>query len=460
MIRLLWLIAKCIAVVALAVWLAGLPGDVTVHVAGWRAQLTVGYALAGLLVLMMAVLFLHRVWSAAVRSPRALRIRLAGNRRERGYRALTLGLVAVAAGDANEARKRTREADRLLPEAPLVPLLAAQTAQLGGDEDAAKRFFERMLDNSGTAFLGYRGLFSQAMRSGNRSEGRRLATLADRERPGTPWVLEALFRLRTADGDWQGASEALEAMARARVAAGAALGHRRAVVAIERSRLALAEGDIAGARRFARTAQKAESSFLPAVVQRARVELARGRIRKVEGIFRDNWPWQGDAGLADVLHDALAGVAPADRIGRARRLLGGGAEAPAARLLLAEIAGRARLWDEARSLLGPLADGTASAGACRALAAVALGGGDTESARVWLARAAAGDPDPAWSCGSCSEVAPQWSGTCPNCGEFDSLVWRVPGGGAKEQAAAIAAIEREIESRTAVTGNTPTAKEK
>ena len=348
-------------------------------------------------------------------------------------------------------------------ERPLVPLLAAQTAQLGGDEDAAKRFFERMLDDPGTAFLGYRGLFSQAMRRGSRSEGRRIAALADRDRPGTPWVLEALFKLRTADGDWKGASDALEAMARARVETGAALGRRRAVVAVERSRLALAEGDGTGARRFVRTALRAEPAFLPAIVQRARVELARGRIRKVEGIFRDNWPWQGDSGLAAVLNDALAGLAPADRLGRARRLLGGGAEAPAGRLLLADIAVRGELWDEARRLLEPLADGAASAGTCRALAAVALGEGDAEAARVWLARAAAGEPDPVWSCGSCAEVAPQWSGICPNCGEFDSLEWRIPVGGATEQAAAIAAIEREIESRTArraaVTADTPTAKE-
>jgi HemY protein len=51
---------------------------------------------------------------------------------------------------------------------------------------------------------------------------------------------------------------------------------------------------------------------------------------------------------------------------------------------------------------------------------------DGEAARMWLARAADADPDPAWVCRECGAVAVDWSAACPSCEAFDSLEWRVP----------------------------------
>src|SRR5207244_3592662 len=102
-----------------------------------------------------------------------------------GYRALTQGMVAVAAGDAEEAQRQARKADVLLAEPPLTLLLSAQAAQLGGDEDAARRFFSEMLNRPETEFLGLRGLLMQAGRGGGRPGARRQGAGAGaRLRPG------------------------------------------------------------------------------------------------------------------------------------------------------------------------------------------------------------------------------------------------------------------------------------
>ena len=73
------------------------------------------------------------------RQSRAAFLRRRRERRRRaGYRALTQGMVAVAAGDPQEARRFARSADALLADPPLTLLLSAQAAQLDGDETAAK----------------------------------------------------------------------------------------------------------------------------------------------------------------------------------------------------------------------------------------------------------------------------------------------------------------------------------
>src|SRR3546814_13347697 len=72
-------------------------------------------------------------------------------------------MVAVAAGDAQEAARWSRRADDLLEDPPLTLLLSAQAAQLNGDERAAEKYFNAMLEKPETRFLGLRGLLMPAL---------------------------------------------------------------------------------------------------------------------------------------------------------------------------------------------------------------------------------------------------------------------------------------------------------
>ncbi len=108
-------------------------------------------------------------------------------RRERRRRARYLSLarmVAVAAGDAREARRHAAKAKSKsrgkggADEPLLAQLLNVQTAQLDGDEVAAARAYADMLGAEETEFLGLRGLFVQATRRHDRDAARRYAARA------------------------------------------------------------------------------------------------------------------------------------------------------------------------------------------------------------------------------------------------------------------------------------------
>ena len=81
----------------------------------------------------------------------------------RGYKALTQGMVAVAAGDAQEARRQARKAENFLADPPLTMLLSAQAAQLSGDDKAAGKFFKKMSERKDTKYLGIHGMLNQAI---------------------------------------------------------------------------------------------------------------------------------------------------------------------------------------------------------------------------------------------------------------------------------------------------------
>ncbi len=449
MIRLLWTLLKVGLVVAAAVWLAQLPGDGEFSLGDWRINARTGGLLVGLLFVVLLAAFVYRFWLALRRAPQVMRFGRVGRRRERGYRALSLGMVAVAAGAADEAKRRAREADRLLEGAPLTLLLAAQAAQLDGDDSAARKFFEAMVDEPETSLLGLRGLMAQANRAGDRTEALAIATRAQKERPGTPWVLEALFDLRTAEGDWDGASAALEALAGRKLVRGEELRRRRAVVAVERSRLAEERGDKAAALSHARAAWKLEPALPAAIARAARLEGAAGHGSRAEKLLRDGWTNAPHPMLAEALEALWSRLTPAVRFTQGQRLLKGDSTRPDTRALLADFALAAGQQAEARRLVEPLAGDAAPARICRQMASIALADGDSGGARDWLARARLAPGDPAWFCRACGAMTADWRGACPECGVFDSLEWRPPAPPAPGQAAAIAAIEQELATEDA-----------
>ncbi|HEX3412697.1 MAG TPA: heme biosynthesis HemY N-terminal domain-containing protein, partial [Stellaceae bacterium] len=183
-----------------AIFFADHPGRVEIVWQGWQVETSTGVLAAAAVLAGMAIALLFWLVSLILGSPRAFLRHRRERRRRAGYRALTRGMVAVAAGDPQEAQRCARRADALLADPPLTLLLSAQAAQLGGDEMAAKKFFTAMLDRPEMEFLGLRGLLNQALRAGDRGTALRLTERAATLRPDTSWVVESLFGLEAREG--------------------------------------------------------------------------------------------------------------------------------------------------------------------------------------------------------------------------------------------------------------------
>jgi HemY protein len=434
MIRTVLAILLIALLVAIAVFLGEQPGSVTIEWQGREIYTDVGVLAGAVIVAALVAALLIRLALALIRGPSAfLRARRERRRRE-GYRALTQGMVAVAAGDPGEAARQARKADVLLAEPPLTLLLSAQAAQLNGDEQAAKRYFSAMLDRPETEFLGLRGLIMQALRGGDEPTALQLATRAKELRPRTPWVMSSLFELQARAGQWAAADATLAEAVKRTVLTQAASRHHRAVLNHTRSVEAERKGLPKDALRLAAQAYALDPGFAPAAVRYAGLLRGGGKDRHARKVIEGAWRAAPHPALAQA-YEAIDPQEPAlDKVKEMERLVALQPEHIESRLAAAGAALKAKLWGEARRhLLAAGAEGEGATPAprlCRMMAELEMAEhGDLAAARGWLARAATTTAaDPTWVCRDCGSECEDWAPLCPACRSFDSLAWRTPGG--------------------------------
>ena len=102
-LRLLVWFAAAVALMFGAAWLAERPGTVTAEFHGWRLDTSVGVLLLAVVVLILVCIALWLFYRWITWAPGALLEGWGESRRRRGYRELTQGLAAAAAGDGTEA---------------------------------------------------------------------------------------------------------------------------------------------------------------------------------------------------------------------------------------------------------------------------------------------------------------------------------------------------------------------
>lgn len=414
-------------IVAIAVLVAYQPGEVSLQWLGYRVDAHVGYLLAAVLVLVVVSSIAYRYWRLLVESPRKLGQRFGEGRKRRGYRALTQGMVAVAAGDPEEAARWARKAEVLMEEPPLTLLLLAQAAQMNGNEQAAKRYFETMLDKEETRFMGLRGLLMQALREGDRQAALGYVRQAQAIRPKADWVVSAMIELSEATGDYTGAEQAIKQAERLKVLPRPEATRKRAVVLVEQAMDARAEGRAAEAVKLARAAHKLVPELVPATALLAELLVAEGRSREAAKVVERAWPSLPHPDLVRAYRTARPADDALDQLAGIKRLTMTKPEDRESLIALGEAALEAQLWGEARRYLGQAMGDAPSERLCRLMARLEeQEHGDAERARAWLLRAGTARRDPAWTCESCGAIAAQWQAHCGACDAFDSLAWRRP----------------------------------
>jgi HemY protein len=391
----------------------GNPGSVGVPVALGFA--VVAALVAVLLVLSWIVSFLGQ-W------PKRMKLRRAEERRRRGFAALTQGLLAVAAGDAKAANRHARDANELLSEPTLTLLLGAQAAQLAGDARAAEERFTEMLAGKETEFLGLRGLFIQASRRGDRSVALAYLRKAAELRPGTPWVINALFDLHVADARWAEAQEALGVAEKGKLLDSDVARRRRAVLLAAEAG-AMLNQDRTRALTLAEEAVRLSPALTPAATLAARLLGEDGRTWRAQAIIENAWAQAPHPDLAAVYAKLKPEESPRERASRLMGLAERNAAHIESRLLTAQQWLQLKDWMQARAALADLPERAPSARVAALMAEIAQGLGLAGEMHYWLDRAMRAPREPQWVCDNCRNQVPSWSPVCPSCAAFDTLSW-------------------------------------
>jgi HemY protein len=395
----MWRAVKFIVIAAallvLAWWIGGLPGNVTATSGPYRIETSVPAALLILFVIALLLTFLLRVLTGIRRAPGGVVAWRGGRRMRLGEMATQRGMVALAAGDIPAARSEAVRARKLLGDTPLVLLLTAETARLAGMAEQAQAAFRKLAQDKDMGFLGHHGLLSHSLAVQDHEAARDHVLAAERAYPGSAWLREQKKELAVRRQDW---------------GAALALTRNPAEIAAFAVAAARASSTPQHALAYAKKAVKAAPDLAPAVVAYANALRQVGKPRAAKKALLAGWKAAPHPLIAAAYLEPLA--TPLERAQAASELAAACPGHTESELVLGETALEARLTGEARR---------------HAEAALAAHGDDSRAADI-LARLE-GKPahavsESAWICDSCQTRCADWAPACPNCRRPGTLVWR------------------------------------
>jgi HemY protein len=426
MIRILIFLIVVFALAGGFAWLADRPGDMVVTFGGYQYQVSLMVAAVVVTAVVAAVMItwwlVKSIWNSPYTIARYFRVR----QRDRGYQALSTGMIAAGAGDATLARKMNKQAAKLIrsDSEPLIHLLDAQASLLEGDHDTAREKFERMLDDPEMRLLGLRGLYLEAERLGDRSAARHYAGRAADIAPQLGWAIDSTLEEKTASGDWDGALKLIDAQKSTRQVERDVINRRRGILLTAKAQ-DLLDSDLAAAKTAAVEANRLLPDFPPAAVIAAKALFRQNDIRKGAKVLEAAWKAEPHPAVADLYIHARPGDAVLDRLSRAQKLQSLRTNNVESSLAVARAALDAQEFKVAREAAEAAVRMQPREGAYLILADIEEAEtGDQGRVRQFLAKAVRAPRDPAWVADGF--VSERWAPVSPVTGRLDAFEWRVP----------------------------------
>jgi HemY protein len=426
MLRILLFILLVFALGVGFAWLAERPGDLVLTFDGYQYELTLMVAAVLITAIVAAVMIawwlLKAIWNSPYTVSRYFRVR----RRDRGYQALSTGMIAAGAGDGALARQMNRQAAKLISadREPLIHLLDAQSSLLEGDHAGARKKFEAMLDDPEMRVLGLRGLYLEAQRLGDRDVARHYAERAAEIAPQLGWASGATLEARTAEGNWDGALALLESQRSTKLVDAARANRLRAVLLTAKAMETL-ERDALAARNAAIEANRLAPDLVPAAVIAAKALFRQGDLKKGARTLEAAWRKTAHPEIADAYVTARHGDSAHDRLTRARKLKAQRENNAESALTVARVALEAGELALARAAAEEALRIEPREGGYLMMADIEEADtGDQARIRHWLSRAVRAPRDPVWVADGV--VSERWAPMSPVTGRLDAFEWKTP----------------------------------
>jgi len=431
MIRLTLSLIVLVALVALVTYVANLPGHAQVVLGGYQLDAPVSVLIGLLVFAMLALLTLGLIVQFFIGLPARLRAGRAIKRQAQGELAMATALMALARGDAKAAGDATALARQKLPQKALPHLMAAQSALLEGQAEAAADEYRQMLYGEADAAqkaLGLEGLFYIARRNGADALAQKYATQVLELTPKCTWALDGLMALAVKENDWQAAETWLRRWARSGVNR-QMIRYRRAVVLLAEAQDALAEDTKDSRTKALQLAEKASAQnpdLVAAKAMVARLYGEKGGLVKARRVLRQAWARAPHPELAQAWLDCYADQPATQRVRAVSSLTGKNPEHKESYILRARVALAAQRWTLAQTLLQKQIDSIESKAdisrrLCLLMADAENGLGDLAAAQVWQDRARRAPLEAGWM--SAGLRLDGWQAVCPVTGNLGTVEW-------------------------------------
>lgn len=435
MIKAIVFLVKVALLVALAVWVADRPGTVAIEWMEYKLTLQMGVFLLLFVLTVLLAIAIFGIIKGVADFPKSFRRYREYVRRDKGYKALTLGLTAVAAGDAISAQYQAHRATKMLRDDNGLPLLLkAQAARMNNKEDEAREAFALLIQDKNAAFLGVRGLLQAALDAQNYSKALELGREALRLHPKQPWILRMVYDLEIKMQDWEAARKTLYRAEKAGAVEARKAKSDRVAMLLAEADAALQEDHREQALHILKKAHGIDPSFAPAVTRLAKMHIQNSQRRRAVSIIEKAWKVAPHPELVyvwDMAAPAAGKKSKTDdiamRIKWFERLMALKPDSNEGHLALAQAAMDDGLWGEARAHLREAEKTDPSRRVYRMLIALEeRSTQDEEAIMRWSDKADEAAPDRQWVCRETGRVYPQWSPVALPHNGFNTIEWAVP----------------------------------
>ena len=426
MIRLLFFIALVLALGFGFAWLADRPGDLVITWQGRQIEVSLMVAVTAVVSLVAAVMISWWIIRTIITSPHAIRRYFRASKRDRGYQALSTGLIAAGAGDSPTALKMLKRTQGLLnaDQEPLLHLLDVQAAMIEGRNDDARKMFESLANDPETKILGLRGLYLEARRQGADEAARHYADEAVKLAPQLPWAADAALSNRTVERNWGEALGLIERQRQEGTFERKDIQRKKAVLLTARA-MDVADADPAAARTDGLAALKLAPNFVPAALVAAKSLFREEKLRRGSKLLEAVWRETQHPDIAEAYVHARIGDTPGDEFKRALKLESIRPNNADSLFAVARAALSANKLDLARSKAEAAARLAPREGIFLLLADIEeADSGDQGRVRYWLSQALKAPRDPAWTADGF--VSEEWAPVSPVTGRLDAFEWKVP----------------------------------
>jgi HemY protein len=406
-----------------AAWIAEQTGDVALSWGVWRVHASLPVFVLALGVAIVAAMLAWSILRGLWRTPERVRRRRHERRHARGRHAITQGLLAVGHGDSSAARAHADVAKRHAANDPLALLLHAQSAQLEGDREGARRAFRAMAERKDTRLLGLRGLFIEAQRADDPHAAVTIAEEALKLSPGSTWASQAVLGFRCARGDWKGALAILDNNLASGLIDKAAWRRQRGVLLTARA-LELENLDRDLSRETIMEAVKLAPTLVPAAVLASKYQSEAHQIRRSMRLVEAAWLEQPHPDLADAYAHVKLGDSARQRLVRVETLAEKAPGHIESALAVARAAIDASEFARAREVLAPFVASPTQRVAMLMAELERSEHGDSGRARAWMLRAVRARHDPVWTVDG--YVSDRWRPVSPVTGRLDAFQWQTP----------------------------------
>lgn len=430
MIRAVFFSLQVILLIALGVWMFTQPGWVRLNWMGYDVEAHIGLAFIALVLLVLTLVAVYRVLDFLFSLPKRLRGARDKKRRDRGIRALTLGLAAVSAGDSKQASAHAFRMRQYMPDEEGLPwLLEAQAARLRGAEDEAAKFFEKLMKNKDTAFLGVRGLLHSAIEHDDPARALPLARQALTMHPGQSWIIRTVFNLEIRQQEWATALLTLKRGERAKTWTPEEITSTRIALYLQQAEEQGQAGFGIEVGKKLREALRLDPSYVPTVLRIARYYHDHGKRRAAVAVVERAWRDNPHPDLVPVWDMLMPRAKARDMTARLRwyeRLVALNPGHVESQIAAAQAAMDDGLWGESWQYLAAGEKIQPCARLYRLWAQVEEKTGHSESAKRYWEKAASAAVDRVWTCVETGRIYDEWSPIARPHGAFNTIRWDFP----------------------------------